>query len=444
MSMQGINNDALELALDISSLLSFVNSSAEAKYFLKIIETDVQNQNNGIIENFSVIDIENNQEFVSEALNTDIANNTITLISTIASLNFAEPSILSDNLQEAIPGYFYSAQLEAEGGQEPYRWSLLMNYNQTENISEFPTATTRLNPTDNDDGFVVLNLPFHFPFYDTKSSKIVVNTDGSLIFLEEFNYLRTEQAIIDNKMLAVFASDLMIYPTSGDGIFYSGDTEGAVIRWKTSLFENEAANIDVAIKLLPSGEIQYFYGENITQGLAWAAGISNGDAINFKLAEVLNNTNPSGQKISFFPQEFPQGMSISKEGVFSGYPADELKNWTVVFRVTDYNNISKTKKIAFSTSAFTGINDLEMLNFEAYPNPTDGQVNFEFALEKYSSVKLQIFDLLGRKQVVLLDNNLNSGSQKLSFDLGKILLKGFYIYQFQIDNKVFSDKIIVR
>lgn len=441
--MQGINSNPIELALDITPLLSYVDENIEAKYFLKVIENDENSSSSGIISDFSIYDYDIPEEYISDNHNVAIADNSATLLSVHGTIDYDAPSVTTSLLDEATPNLLYSAELEASGGTAPYKWSLLLNYDELENATDFPTAETRLNPTDNDDGYASLTLDFPFPFYGTESNKITINTDGSLVFENEFNYLRSEQAIKTNKMIAVFASDLMIYPAVGDGIFYSGDENSAVIRWKTSLFDNQSANVDVAVKLFPSGEIQYFYGSGITEGINFASGISNGDEINFVIASTSNIANPSNQKVRFFPEDFPLGMSISEDGIFSGVPKVETSSWDINFRVTDYKNISKTRKIAFSTGIASSVNVLENeYDFSCFPNPATDFTVFQFNLNERASVNLEIYDLTGKKIISILNKTLETGEHniKRNFDLEK----GVYIYKLKVGNKAYSDKLLIK
>ncbi len=85
-----------------------------------------------------------------------------TLLTIDASINFNkvlidEASIPPLQLYEA-----YETQLNASGGTTPYYWSLVYDYDPEISTADFPEAEElQLTPTNNNDGAVMVNLPFH-------------------------------------------------------------------------------------------------------------------------------------------------------------------------------------------------------------------------------------------------------------------------------------------
>ena len=134
----------------------------------------------------------------------------------------------------------------------------MFNYAEQNITTTFPDITSnKIITDDNDDGYGTQQIDFNFPFGGKNYSTLYVRTDGSICFEPGFNYLRTESAIKNSKVISVFASDLMIYPNDGDGIFYQGDTNSATFRWKTPIYDHQEQNVDVAVKLYPSGKIEF-------------------------------------------------------------------------------------------------------------------------------------------------------------------------------------------
>ncbi|MCF6185209.1 MAG: T9SS type A sorting domain-containing protein [Bacteroidales bacterium] len=437
------NITPIEIALDISSLLSYVNSGEDAKFFLKITEDDISSSGNGQIYDFSVKDNEGN-EYVCSSHNVAINNNSETLMSVVASVNFETPEIITSSLPDGDGGNSYSYQLNATGGTEPYVWSLSQKYTE-ETISEtYPLITSeQLTPSDNDDGYVAKTLDFEFPFYGTLYNVVYISTDGYILFQPGFSYLRTEDAVIANKMIAAFASDLMIYPANGDGIFYEGNSDYATFRWKTSLFDNQSANIDVAVTLYPSGKIDIFYGDNITTGLSWASGISNG-AGSYVISSVSGISDPSNSKLSMTGEPFPVGMTISDSGVFLGTVPNEDNTWHIDFIVTDNNNISEIKALNFNTvQGESVIGDLKnKRSVSCYPNPFTEKTNILFHVYNYGSVNLSIFDVSGKKVAELVNSTQKSGTYKIPWNAN--VASGIYFYRLKTDNKIENGKLILR
>ena len=439
--MNGSNSNPVEIALDVSSLLTYVNSGENVKFFLKVREDDLYSQGSGQIYDFSIKDGEGN-EYVCSSHNITINNNSVTLLSIVASTNFNAPEILTSSLPDGEAGKTYSYQLNASGGEDPYIWSVSQEYIEGTISELFPTINSgQLTPTDNDDGYASKTLDFDFPFYGELFNDIYISTDGSILFEPGFNYLRTEEAVIGNKMIAVFASDLMIYPENGDGIFYEGDATHATFRWKTALYGNENADVDVAVTLYPSGEIKLFYGNNVTQGLSWASGISNG-AGSYEISSVSGISDPSNYQINFSSEPYPVGLFVSSDGIFQGTCPDEINSWDIDFVVTDNNNISKIKTLTFATVA-ASIKDIDVEMVSCFPNPFNDKTSINYRLDNSSFVNLSIFDVSGKRVANLVNENQNGGDYKVVWN-PKVASAGIYFYRLQTDKEVTSGKLIIQ
>ena len=99
--MNGLNSNSFELALDITPLLSFVDDNAEAKYFLKIVEQDENSEANGMISDFLVYDYDISEEYISDSHDVAIVNNSSTILSVKASVDYDAPTITTTTLEEA-------------------------------------------------------------------------------------------------------------------------------------------------------------------------------------------------------------------------------------------------------------------------------------------------------------------------------------------------------
>jgi len=63
-----------------------------------------------------------------------------------------------------------------------------------------------------------------------------------------------------------------------------------------------------------------------------------------------------------------------------------------------------------------------------YPNPFNSETTIEFDLPEKVNVKLVVYDILGRKVAVLVDEELPEGKHRVKFDAGN-LPSGVYIYE---------------
>ncbi len=70
-----------------------------------------------------------------------------------------------------------------------------------------------------------------------------------------------------------------------------------------------------------------------------------------------------------------------------------------------------------------------------YPNPFNPTTNINFAVSRNGFVSLKVFDILGREVATLVNEQMNSGSYKASFD-GKGLSSGMYLYQLRSGNNI--------
>lgn len=431
--MNGSNTNPIEVSFDISELLSYTAPSVDCKYFLMIKEDDQYSSSTGTIIDFSVIDKAENQITCAQH-NLSIVNNDTTFLSLTKSTVFDAPAIADTYLPAADAGILYSYQMSGEGGSQPYVWKTIINYEQQEFAETFPAITSNQLPTtNNDDGISVKTLEFPFLFYGEYYNQVTVSTDGSIVFEPVFEYLRTEKDIMSKKMIAVFAADLNIYPADGDGIFYQGDQYSATFRWKTSLFDNQSANIDVAVKLFPDGKIEMYYGSGITQNLDWASGISDGKGT-YLISENSGAAICDNDRFSYTPDDYPTGMYITNDGLFTGITPDVIRTWNITFKLTDYNNIFTTKTISFESELadLTGIRADEN---KCFPNPFDDETVFE--TEK--NYVLEIYNLQG----ALIYQNINSGGKtQIKWKPGKTIPAGIYIYKISDKSTISTGKII--
>jgi|GEM_PF-5526029 len=67
-----------------------------------------------------------------------------------------------------------------------------------------------------------------------------------------------------------------------------------------------------------------------------------------------------------------------------------------------------------------------------YPNPFNPSTTIGFSLESAGNVKLEVFDVLGRKVATLLNREMSSGEHSARFDAGN-LSSGIYLYRLETD-----------
>lgn len=77
-----------------------------------------------------------------------------------------------------------------------------------------------------------------------------------------------------------------------------------------------------------------------------------------------------------------------------------------------------------------------------YPNPFNPSTTIEYSLSKTEKVKLEIFDILGRRVTTLVDEEQTSGSYKVTFDASQFA-SGVYFYKLRSGNFVKTKKMMV-
>lgn len=137
---------------------------------------------------------------------------------------------------------------------------------------------------------------------------------------------------------------------------------------------------------------------------------------------------------------YTKGMSgytyNAQDGEFSDGVSDEMS--TVTGSVTAGYTLTHT--IFVAAPVITGMEEIEPASqFKLgsnYPNPFTNETTVPVTLLRPSDVKLEVFDLQGRKIYELQKNNLDHGVQQLPIHLGSLnLANGKYIYSVEIQNE---------
>lgn len=429
------NNNPIEFTLDVTPLLEQIESGDEAKFFLVIRNGDFQNQENGDLIDFSLIDNEGN-EFICNQHNVNIDEG-FSFYSIVANPNFAFPKIETTSLPIASSGSNYSVNMEASGGSEPYQWSLLMEYAEETNNDIFPNiSSNELTPSNNDDGFASQNLAFDFPFYGETYNNISISTDGSILFEPNFLTIRSAEAIQNHKVISPFASDLIINSTN-QGIFFEGDDQSASIRWIAETYE-EGKSVDVVATLHKDGSIQFFYG-SIDEGIDWASGISDGKN-NHVINAISGENEPENHKSAFQMLAFPLGISMTENGLLEGV-LDEEGSWDIHFKVTDNNLVSDDKILTLSTET-ASVSELSIYDFQIYPNPSQGLFDINFNTFEKGDLKLQFIDFSGRIIKEKIYDDLKVGSHK--FEIFENMKSGLYFVKIIFNDSYQTKKILIQ
>lgn len=96
-----------------------------------------------------------------------------------------------------------------------------------------------------------------------------------------------------------------------------------------------------------------------------------------------------------------------------------------------------------SNHSFRG--NKEVTDFTNYPNPAVTQTTIAYTLSAAAKVNLRVIDLTGKQLCVLVKTEQAAGKQEYYWELSKNnVTAGMYILVLQVDNKIYSRKIIVQ
>lgn len=79
---------------------------------------------------------------------------------------------------------------------------------------------------------------------------------------------------------------------------------------------------------------------------------------------------------------------------------------------------------------------------EAYPNPTAGQTRLPFHLDAEADVTVEVFDALGRRVEVIIEDRLGAGEHTATFDATGSA-GGVYLYRLRTGAAVFQRQVVV-
>lgn len=153
------------------------------------------------------------------------------------------------------------------------------------------------------------------------------------------------------------------------------------------------------------------------------AGKSKSNA-NFSLAVDFDRRN-----VKFYEDTLDLSYQTTSEaftGATDGKPVGDLNWWKDIVSVKDINNVIPSAYV------------LE----QNYPNPFNPITKIAYAIPQDSKVKLEVYDILGKKVATLVDGFQNAGQYKIDFN-GSQLSSGIYFYQLSTPEQVITKKMVL-
>ncbi len=144
----------------------------------------------------------------------------------------------------------------------------------------------------------------------------------------------------------------------------------------------------------------------------------------------------------------PQGVLVPGSYTLTATPFDakQAKGTSgvassVTFTIINFPNASIANATADALQSATNIPDHYLLD-GAYPNPFNPQTTLRFGLPENARVKLEIYDILGRKIRTLVDGPLSAGMHDVVFEAGH-LASGIYLYRLETPQGSFLKKMLL-
>jgi hypothetical protein len=109
----------------------------------------------------------------------------------------------------------------------------------------------------------------------------------------------------------------------------------------------------------------------------------------------------------------------------------------------------RTLRVAFGTEAYVKRQSEQVIpktiSLKAYPNPVQDRATFRLDLPEAADVRLEVFDLLGRRVAVVEDRSLSTGTHRIPWTTNQ-LSSGTYFLRGRIsgtDERVITRRVTV-
>ncbi len=354
-------NKMIEIGLDITPLLGYVEPGQQAEYFVEVSEADPDNEGTGQIISYSLMDYHaGGQELHCPQENVPLKDNATTRLAVVHAVSFDKVQVTNTELPAAVGGQPYQQQMNAQGGTPPYTWDMLPVYHQQSYDSDFPVIDEKQLTTELPyDRWAIQSLGFDFPFYDTTYNMVYMHRDGFLMFdqnLYPWPYYHVPELLFSKTpMVAAFLFGTVKFygvkePTQE--LWYEGDATHAAFRWKQTLMwaGHEIGEGEFAVILYPDGNIEYYYNNiQVNENIRWYAGVSAGDEKTMTRIGTSGTTLlPAHPAFSLTPEVPPANLKLSADGMLSGTPQVDDRIYNLRIRATDDHGVTAAHDFQFS------------------------------------------------------------------------------------------------
>ena len=363
----------------------------------------------------------------------------------------------------AFPPYFQDSfgyvWFDSDNPQGPeYNW---IDITGTGEIIEFPG-----NPDNSNSG--PLDLGFDFSFYGNTFSSINICSNGWASFSDSISTASYNfpipYASAPNDLLAAFWTDLNP-GLGGDVHFYTNNSDTAIISW-IDIYDNwEEGIFTFQIQLVAPSTIYYQYESMGPEGRIDRAtiGIENGDGtIGLQVSRYEIFTY--GEKSVQFSLGNPPGEFdwLSVDHAHASIPPSDSLDIIVSCSAGDhaegtywaymdlYTNDPERVHVEIPVTmniGMTSVDDSEPIAIDYsikqnYPNPFNASTSIHYNLPIASHVKIDIYDLLGRKVETLLNEMQSAGHYQVIWNAHD-KPSGTYFYRIQTGDYTEMKKMVL-
>ena len=124
------------------------------------------------------------------------------------------------------------------------------------------------------------------------------------------------------------------------------------------------------------------------------------------------------------------------------YPNQIVGSASIEVKITDTSDVNNTITGLFNFEiGTTGLTELNRQLLKVYPNPTVGDINLQFLLDRPTAMKVEVQNMIGQR-MSMTDYGKLSGNQTLTLNQGD-LNNGIYFVVIHMDEYVVTRKVRV-
>lgn len=246
----------------------------------------------------------------------------------------------------------------------------------------------------------------------------------------------------------------MNYVPSPSKVFFVNDTIGWVIGSANStLYKTTNCGInwnvqqtiyslsDIFFTSTDTGYLVKDVGSGTTSLMSTSNGGSNWFAVNIQIVPTTSRLFFINNKIGWAGAGFNK-VAATKDGYNWGIQSSPIRNYSVSFTDSLHGWAGYSGLVRTTDGGGTIVSAIELLTdnpkeFELgqnYPNPFNALSKIKYKILKSSEVRITVYDIMGKKVAILLNEKKKPGEYAVSFN-GNNLPSGIYFYALFADGK---------